>query len=185
MKERAEDLIFLDMTENPVQFSEVTGLDIPTIARIWEHYILEVQYTHLTVTLPVKYVAKCLVFIDGLLYDGLTTCFTAEEDFLELFENKDRKEDNHDYKASLKEFFDMSTESVIDWIKENEEEVWEGIKESIISNIDSDELDEGMKENIADSWIEDNPNGAVEKAEDYLCCDDMKDIIIHWLHNNF
>ena len=181
LKEYAEvsgcttDRIFLAMTEHPVQFSEITELDVPTIARIGEHYNLEVQYAHLTVTSPEKYVADCLVYIDGLLYDGFTTRFTAEEDFLGLF-TQEVKEVTEEKELTVKELFSKSASEIIDYLKDNNFTVWDSIKSMIFDDMDADDVPGNIESDIVDRYLESESVDAMERAMKYADSEDVRDI---------
>jgi hypothetical protein len=175
--ERTEDLICMTMTDNPVQFEELTGINIPTVARLGSDGIVctEIKYRRCILLLPVKYIAECNVIIDGLLHESLTTRFTAEEDFLDLF-SKEEKAD-----TSLENFFNDNLENVVRKLRETYPDVVENIEQNVISNICDYDLEDSDKEYFAESYIEDNPVSSVETAESYLSDEDKKRFICDWV----
>ena len=100
----------------------------------------------------------------------------CDDDFLELFEKKEEDKEADD-------FFDDSVENIVNKLKEEHADVYEYIENEVISNIRDYDLEESAKEDIANEWIEDNPNTAVVVAQDYLCDDDKKDFIKDWVDN--
>lgn len=176
VKGRTEDSVFLVMTENPVQFSEITELDIPTIARIGENYTLEIQYKRLTEGNPVKYVADCLVYVDGLLYDGFTTRFTAEEDFLGFF-TEEVKEGTEEKELTVKELFSRSAVEIIDYLRDNNFTVWDSIKSEIFDDMDRDDVPGSIERDIVDDYLESEPLDAMERAMNYADSEDLRDVV--------
>ena len=177
--ERAEDLICLTMNENPVQFEELTGVNIPTVARLGTEGVVytEIKYRKLTVLNPVKYVADCVVLIDGVLYESFSVRFTAEEDFLGLFTEEVKEEtENSEYNARLREFFDMTPRSISEWIAENEPETWNAIKNIVFEDMDKDDVPGNIEDAIVDNYLESKPLDAMERAMEYANNDDLRDI---------
>ena len=177
--ERTEDLICLTMNENPVQYEELTGINIPTVARLGTEGVVytEIKYRRLTVTNPVKYVADCVVLIDGVLYESFSVRFTAEEDFLGLFTEEVKEEtENSEYNARLREFFDMTPQSIAEWIMENEPDVWSKFKSLILENMGRDDVPGNIESDIVDNYLESEPLDAMERAMKYADNDNLRNI---------
>lgn len=175
--ERTEDLICLTMNENPVQFEELTGINIPTVARLGTEGVVytEIKYRKLTVVNPVKYVADCVVLIDGVLYESFSVRFTAEEDFLGLF-TEEVKEETEEKELTVKELFSKPASEIIDYLEDNNITVWDSIKTHIFDDMDKDDVPGNIQQDIIDQYLEDEPFDAMERAMNYADNDNLRDI---------
>lgn len=153
-------------------FCELVEADCDTLCRLGLIYRGEIGYK----AENGLYTVTCLMMKDGCIVNSLSMELECDNDFLGLFEKKEE-----DKKAD--DFFDDSVENIVNKLKEEHADVYEYIENEIISNIQDYDLEESAKENIANEWIEDNPNIAVSVAQDYLCDDDKKDFIKDWVDN--
>lgn len=154
-----------------VDFCKLVEADCNTLCRLKEVYSGELTYSKE----DGLYIVTCLMKKEGCIAEGLSVELESSIDFLGLYSEK---ADN-----PPEDFFNDSVENVAEKLREEHADVYEFIEKDILGRIKDYDLDEDVKEDIADMWIEDNPNEAVEKAEDYLCSSDQKDIIIRWIEN--
>ena len=154
-----------------VDFCKLVEADCNTLCRLEEAYSGELTYSKE----DGLYIVTCLMKKEGCIAEGLSVELESSIDFLGLYSEK---ADN-----PPEDFFNDSVENVAEKLREEHADVYEFIEKDILGRIKDYDLDEDVKEDIADMWIEDNPNEAVEKAEDYLCSGDQKDIIIRWIEN--
>lgn len=154
-----------------VDFCKLVEADYNTLCRLGEVYSGELTYSKE----DELYIVTCLMKKEGCIAEGLSVELESSIDFLGLYSEK---ADN-----PLEDFFNDSVENVAEKLREEHADVYEFIEKDILGRIKDYDLDDSVKEDIADMWIEDNPNEAVEKAEDYLCSSDQKDIIIKWIEN--
>lgn len=152
-------------------FCELVNADCDTLCRLKELYSGEITYSEE----DGFYIATCLMKRDSCIVESLSVELESEEDFLRLYSEKTD--------ASLENFFNDSVENVVRKLRETYPDVVEDIEQNVISNIRDYDLEESAKENIANEWIEDNPNIAVNVAQDYLCDDEKKDFIKDWVDN--
>lgn len=174
--ERTEDLICMTMTDNPVQFEELTGINIPTVARLGSDGIVctEIKYRRCTLLLPLKYIAECNVIIDGLLHESLTTRFTAEEDFLGFF-TEEVKDETEEKEMTVKELFSKSADEIIDYIEDHNFTVWDSIKSHIFDDMDKDDVPGNVEQDIVDEYIENNYDEVFDKILDNCSSSDLYD----------
>lgn len=154
-----------------VDFCKLVEADCNTLCRLEEAYSGELTYSKE----DGLYIVTCLMKKEGCIAEGLSVELESSIDFLGLYSEK---ADN-----PPEDFFNDSVENVAEKLREEHADVYEFIEKDILGRIKDYDLDEDVKEDIADMWIEDNPNEAVEKAEGYLCSSDQKDIIIKWIEN--
>lgn len=170
MKDNKE--VFVHDTPVFRDFCELVEADCDTLCRLGLMYRGEIGYK----TENGLYIATCLMMKDGCIADLLSMELESDEDFLGLFEKKERDKEADD-------FFNDSVENIFMKLKEEHADVYEFIEDDIIRRIRDYDLEDSVKEDIAREWIEDNPCDAVSVAEDYTGTEDMKDIIIRWLSN--
>jgi hypothetical protein len=159
--------------DTPV-FSDLCKLveaDYDTLCRLQGVYSGEIIYN----SEYGKYIATCLVKKEGCIVEGLSVELESDEDFLGLFEKKEKEAD-----TSLENFFNDSLENVVRKLRETYPDVVENIEQNVISHIRGYDLDDSDIEYFADDWIKDNPRIAVDEAESYLTEEEQADIVKEW-----
>lgn len=163
-----ESTVYIYDTPVFSDFCKLVEVDYDTLCRLKEVYSGEIIYS----CESGKYIATCLTKKEGCIMDSLSMELECDHEFLGLFDKKENDD-----------FFDDSVENIFLKLKEEHADVYEYIENEIISNIRDYDLEESAKEDIANEWIEDNPNIAVNVAQDYLCDDEKKDFIKDWVDN--
>ena len=113
------------------------------------------------------------IFTDSIICDG---------DILGLFPEEEPK-------GELESFFegDDMTE-VIERFKEKFPKVYGAIidrhAEYVINNLDEYDIPNHVREDIADSWIEDNPSEAFDKAKDCVSDSEVRDFVKDYISDN-
>lgn len=166
------DLERYQLQINDSDYKALTGIDLKTLDRMYgetsvycevryckcgEHYF-ELQYTTMIKDSPKEELS------------GVFEC----DDFLELFSTKEEKtEDIHE---KLQELFDNHFNEFEEFLEEKDYVRKE--------DITADDIDDSLKEDIADDWIIYNSESALDKAIDNASSYDIKSAIICYLGNN-
>lgn len=149
----------------PVEYCNLIGLDYDTVRLLGP-----VSYTiSYQVTAENKYQLACMTYIEGTVNEKLSVSLEGDTDFMGF--NTKASDDN------LENFLSKDPDEIIDWINENRPELWNSIRKDILDSIDADDVSDCVTEDIAYSWIENNPESAFDRALDNMSTYDLKDRI--------
>lgn len=123
-----------------------------------------------------EYVLHCHTFIDSVLNEKLSFELTDEEDWLELFRlsELEKKEETED---TLKAFLSKTSDEIADYLKENEMDLWQELRQNIINELEADDLLDGLKEEVAEDWISENSNSAFHSALGHMGSCEIRDAL--------
>ena len=85
---------------------------------------------------------------------------------------------------TVEDFFNDNMEEVIRKLKECHPDVVSCLKEEIVNELTADDIDDCLKEDIADSYIEEYPLDSCDKALSNMSSYDSKELIINYLQDN-
>ena len=123
-----------------------------------------------------EYVLQCHTYIDNVMNEKLSVELTDSEDWLELFRlsELEKREETED---TLKAFLSKTTDEIVDYLKENEMDLWQELRQNIINELEADDLLDGLKEEVAEDWISENSNSAFRSALSHMGNYEIRDAL--------
>lgn len=113
----------------------------------------------------------------------------VENDDLELFQVVEEEKPETDWRNLLSNVLENAlketdVDSIVEFIDNNFADVSNKIRENFSDNLEVDDIGEVLKQDIAEDWIEQNPDDAYDRAVDNMDSYEMRDKIIDYLQNN-
>lgn len=172
-KEQGCEKLYLHM--DVVPYCELLDLNADTVTRLSKENNVygDIAYTKVTEEGTVKYVTVCHTYVDNEQIVQWNEEFSNETDILGLFAKNGE--------MTLTEFFNQTSDKIADYVKENDPDLWQELREGIITDLEESDLTDGLKEDCGKSWVYENIDDAfdicIRESNDYELRERAKEII--------
>lgn len=172
-KEEGCEKLYLHM--DVVPYCELLDLNADTVTRLSKENNVygDIAYTKVTEEGTVKYITVCHTYVDNEQIVQWNEEFSNETDILGLFAKNGE--------MTLTEFFNQTSDKIADYIKENDPDLWQELREGIITDLDESDLTDGLKEDCGVSWVRENTDDAfdicIRESSSYDLREKVKEII--------
>lgn len=172
-KEKDCEKLYLHMDVTP--YCELLDLNADTVTRLSKenNVYCNIAYTKVTEEGTVKYYTVCYTYVDNEQIVQWNEEFCNDTDILGLFAKNGEK--------TLTEFFNQTSDKIADYIKENDPDLWQELRQNIINGLEEDDLLEDLKEDVGKNWVYCNTDIALDicfrEMSNYDLKDKVKDFI--------
>lgn len=168
-KEEGCEKLYLRMDVTP--YCELLDLNANTVLRLSKNEDVygDMAYTKVTMDGETKYYTVCHTYVDGEQITQWNAEFCNDTDILGMFAKNGEK--------TLTEFFNQTTDKIVEYIKENDVDLYQEMRQLFVNELEVDDLTDGLREEVGECYIEDNPSRAFSTALDYMSDYDTRDAI--------
>ena len=172
-KEPGCEKLYLRM--DAVPYCELLDLNADTVTRLSKENNVfgDIAYTKVTEEGTVKYVTVCHTYVDNEQIVQWNEEFSNETDILGLFAKNGE--------MTLTEFFNQTSDKIADYIKENDPDLWQELREGIVTDLEESDLTDCLKEDVGKGWVYCNTDIALDicfrEMSNYDLKEKVKDFI--------